>query len=34
MGIPGVTFLRDFRDPVVIIGTLFSTQTTDDTGDR
>ena len=30
---PGFPFLRDFRDPVVIIGTPFSTQTTDDTGD-
>ena len=33
MGIPGFPFLRDFRDPVVIIGTSFSTQTADDTGD-
>ena len=30
MGIPGFPFLRDFRDPVVIIGTPFSTQTADD----
>ena len=33
MGIPGFPFLRDFRDPVVIIGTPFSTQTADETGD-
>ena len=33
MGIPWFPFLRDFRDPVVIIGTPFSTQTADDTGD-
>ena len=33
MGIPGFPFLRDFRDPVMIIGTPFSTQTADDTGD-
>ena len=33
MGIPGFPFLRDFRDPVVIIGTPFSTQMADDTGD-
>ena len=33
MGIPGFPFLCDFRDPVVIIGTPFSTQTADDTGD-
>ena len=32
-GIPGFSFLRDFRDPVVIIGTPFNTQTADDTGD-
>ena len=32
-GHPGVQFLRNFRDPVVIIGTPFSTQTADDTGD-
>ena len=30
MGIPGFPFLRDFRDPVVIIGIPFSTQTADD----
>ena len=33
MGIPGFPFLRSFRDPVVIIGTPFSTKTADDTGD-
>ena len=33
MGIPGFPFLRVFSNPVVIIGTPFSTQTTDDTGD-
>ena len=33
MGLPGFPFLRDFRDPVVIIGTPLSTQTADDTGD-
>ena len=33
MGIPGFPFLRGFRDPVVIIGTPFSTKTADDTGD-
>ena len=33
MGIPGYPFLRDFRDPVMIIGTPFSMQTADDTGD-
>ena len=33
MGIPGFPFLRDFRDPGVIIGTPFSTQTADDTDD-
>ena len=33
MCIPGFPFLRDFRDPVVIIGSPFSTQTADDTGD-
>ena len=33
MGIPGVPFLHDFRAPVVIIGTPFSMQTADDTGD-
>ena len=33
MGIPGFPFLRDFRDPVVIIGTPLSTQTADDTVD-
>ena len=33
MGIPGFPFLRDFRDPVVIIRTPFSTQTADETGD-
>ena len=27
MGIPWFPFLHDFRDPVVIIGTPFSTQT-------
>ena len=32
MGIPGFPFLRDFRDPVVVIGAPFSTQTADDTG--
>ena len=32
-GHPGVPFLRNFRDPVVIKGTPFSTQTADDTGD-
>ena len=31
MGIPGFPFLHDFRDPVMIIGTPISTQTTDDT---
>ena len=31
MGILGFPFLRDFRDPVVIIGTPISTQTTDNT---
>ena len=30
MGILGFPFLRDFRDPVVIIGIPFSTQTADD----
>ena len=34
MGIPGFPFLRDFRDPVVIIGTPFSTQTADDPDDE
>ena len=33
MGIPGFQFLRGFRDPNVIIGTPFSTETTDDIGD-
>ena len=33
MGIPGFLFLRDFRDPDVIIGTPFSTQTADDPDD-
>ena len=33
MGIPGFPFLPDFRDPVVIIGTPFSTQTADNTDD-
>ena len=33
MGIPGFPFFRDFRDPFVIIGTPFSTQMADDTGD-
>ena len=33
MGIPGFPFLRDFRDPVVIIGTPFSTQTADESDD-
>ena len=32
-GHPDFPFLRDFRDPVVIIGTPYSTQTADDTGD-
>ena len=33
MGITGFPFLSDFRDPVVIMGTPFSTQMVDDTGD-
>ena len=33
MGILGFPFLHDFRDPVVIIGTPFSTQTADDPDD-
>ena len=33
MGIPGFPFLRGFRDPVVIIGTPFSTKTADDPSD-
>ena len=33
MGIQGSPFLHNFRDPVVIIGTPFSMQTADDTGD-
>ena len=33
MGIPRFPFLCDFRDAVVIIGTPFSTQTAEDTGD-
>ena len=33
MGIPGFPFLRDFRDPAVILGTPFSTHTADDPDD-